>query len=508
MQTPPGWRQTLTSCWVFPAAILWKLVLIGAASLPPPGNDAFFFDGAVAQWLRGGAYVNPSIVRVFPTSGGEFFSAYPPFYQAVLAAWMSVCGTSAWSSQWLHGGLFAVFALLTLAVLRRLGAPATAVNVGGLFLFGLTFHDRPDSVAHVVGLLALYAWMRAADAGASAARWRGAAAALIVLTVATSLHIGAMYAAMLWVHAALRSRREAWPWRPMLAMVLVPAGLGAAVAFGWPRAWQGFSENLLATPSFTGYRLPAVEDILKIGRTVPGVLLIAGVGMVLAVRRPRAVVGGEVLPAADVFGAVLVAAGFAAVATLVVVAPNYVHVVAYPQVLVVALFVWLVLPELAVSRMGRWVRPALLGAAALVSIRAVGLSTWGVACAVDVSRTEATVRVRRAIDGLPKDSAALVSSAYLYDLVGERRVTCLHADWVGRFGEGEGAFRPACLVLTSYDYHRRYARTLAELAARGRVTVVGVEQAGRVPPPDGFPRWQRVVQHLSWAPVIVRVEWH
>ena len=110
MQTPPGWRQTLTSCWVFPAIIAWKIVLMGAWALPPPANDAFFYDGAVVNWLGQGDYVNPSLARALPISGTVVFSAYPPGYEAVLAVWMAIFGPSGQSAQGLHVGLFAVFA--------------------------------------------------------------------------------------------------------------------------------------------------------------------------------------------------------------------------------------------------------------------------------------------------------------------------------------------------------------------------------------------------------------
>ncbi len=505
MQTPTSWRQNLASCWVFPAAICWKLALIACWSLPPPANDAFWFDGAVVNWLRHGAYVNPSIVRMFPTSGAEIFGDLRPLYQAVVLGWMSVFGTSAQSSLWLHGLLVAAFALVVLAVLRRLGVPAAATNLGGLFLFGLTFHDRADGVAHVTGMLALWAWLRAGDHGG--ARWRWVAAAFAMLTFATSLHIGAMYAAILWAHALLRRHRQPLPWGPLLTMAVAPLALGTAVFIWWPKTWQGFTEVMLATPSFTGYRIPSLLEMLKVGRTAPAVLLIGAVTALLAWRRTARPAVADMREAEDCFIAVLVAALFATGATLFVVAADYVHVAAYPQVLVVALFAWLVAPPSGALLRVRWLRPALAACAALVAIRAVGLSTWGVACAVDVSRTEATRRVAQALARLPDGSEVAVSSAYLYALADERRVVCRHADWVGAVGEGPGAFQPACLVLTPYDYYRRYQDLLAGLVARGRVTVVSLEHEVRVPPPDSFPRWQRVVQHVSWAPVIVRVQW-
>ena len=457
MHTPSGWLKTLKTCWVFPAAICWKLGLIATCALPPPANDAFFFDGAVVNWLRHGAYVNPSIVRVFPTSGAEVFFDMRPVYQGAVLAWMSVFGTSVQSSLWFHGGLFAAFALLVLAVLRRLGTPAAAANLGGVFLFGLTFHDRADGVAHVTGMLALWTWLCATAPGASWRRWL--AAFFAVLTFATSLHIGAMYAAMLWTHALLRRGRETVPWGPLFVIPLVPLALGAAVFALWPQGWRGFTELLLATPSFTGYRVPAFDEVLKVGRTAPGVLLIAALGVVLALYRPRFEVRAETLLAAEILGAVFVAALYATAATLFVVAPNYVNVVAYPQVLVVALFVWICAPAALPFRLGCWLRPALLACAALVSIRAAGLSTWGVACALDVSQAEAEARVERALVKLPADAEVIVSSAYLYALADERRVACRHADWVGPVGEGAGSIRPECLVLSSYDYYRRYQRS-------------------------------------------------
>lgn len=495
-----GWRQSLGSCWVAVLAIGWKLGLIAFCSLPLPANDAYFFDGAVIHWLREGGYFNPSIVGAFPVSGSELFSAYPPGYQAVLSVWMGIFGTSAAASLWLHGLLWSGFAVIAVRWVQRLGASAAAVNMGALFLFGMTFHDRPDSVAHVLGMLGIVAWSRETGAWS---RWVGAL--LIGLTVTTSLHIGAMYTAMAWMLAFLRGGPARFPWLPALAMVAIPAGiLGLAVAV-WPRAWDGFVENLLATPSFTGYRWPAFEDLLKVGRTAPGLLLLGGSLAFPGVRAAFRSAAVERPEAAQALAAVLVAGCFTVAATLLVVAPNYVNVAAYPQVPAVALFVWLVLPRLKNS--GAGLRRALLAAVVLVSIRAAGLSTWGVLAAVDVPPGVAAAKASQAVAAQPDGGAAMVSSAYLYALVGEQRIELRHADWAGRFGEGAGTFRPTLLVLTPYDYYRRYEAVVSGLEARGVVRVIRVERTWRVPPPDSFPRLQRVVQHVSWAPVLVWLQW-
>lgn len=505
MHPRSGWFGFDGGGWVFPVAIAWKLLLVGLFALPLPANDSFFFDGAVAHLLDGGGYFNPSIARVFPISGTEHFCAYPPFYQAVLLGWMRLFGTSSLSSLWLHALLFALFALVAGRILRRLGASGAALNLAGLFLFGMTFHDRPDSVAHVTGALALLLWIRALESPSPLRR--GGAVLLVILTWGTSIHIGAMYTAMLWMLALLRSREERFPWMSALAMAVLPIALAAGVALAWPRLWEGFTENLLATPSFTGYRLPARDEVLKVLRTAPGLLLVGAACVLPAVRFQLRRAIAERLVVVQVFVAVTAAGWFTVAATLFVVAPNYVNVAAYPQVLSIGLFASLVLPGLRTARVLPQLRPALVAAAALVSIRAIGLTTWGVACARDVSRTDAINRVRQAAANMPAGEEVLVSAAYLYEFPRSGGVVARHADWVGGFGEGPGALRPRLLVLTAYDFHRRYQESIMALAARGKVRIVSVAHDVRVPPPERFPEIRRVVQHLSWAPVIVQLEW-
>ena len=56
----------------------------------------------------------------------------------------------------LHFVLFSLYAWVLWATLRQLEAPARAINTAGLFLLAITFHDRPDSLAHLFGILAIY----------------------------------------------------------------------------------------------------------------------------------------------------------------------------------------------------------------------------------------------------------------------------------------------------------------------------------------------------------------
>lgn len=505
MRLPVQLLHDLRTYWVIPLVITWKLALIGLFNLPVPANDAFFFDGAVVNWIHHGAYVNPSIARMFPTSATEFFSAYPPGYQAVLAGWMSIFGPSVDASQWLHGTLFSLHALIVFAFLRRYSVPPRAAAIGSLFLFAITFHDRPDSLAHVLGLWAYLCWTRENRGRAATA----GAVLLVVLTLCTSLHIGAMYAAMHWGHAALQSNRRGWPLPAMLAMLLLPVALAAAVVFAAPTAWQGFQENLLVTPSYTGLRLPALDEVLKVGRNAPGLILIA-LGLTLAALAGRALFRPDPAAAGAVEVAVplTAAALFAVAANLFIVHPNYIMVAMYPQPLAVAFWLWLRPRQEEVPVVQRRLLAVGLAAGlALASLRALALSTWGVVAASDVSRAEAGAIVTRLVQELPADAQVVVSSAYLYDLAAQSRVTEFHSDWISRYGAGAGALQPGWFILTPFDYHRRYAQELEVLRQDDHIRTIEVTRHARLPLPDESRLLQRVVQHLSWAPVVVRVDW-
>ena len=99
-------------------------------------------------------------------------------------------------------------------------------------------------------------------------------AILAFLALATSLHIGAMYSAMLWGYSAMRFKSDGWPWGPACLMVLLPIGFATGIIVFSPTAWRGFQENLLATASFTAFRFPSGYDVLKVIRNVPGLLIV------------------------------------------------------------------------------------------------------------------------------------------------------------------------------------------------------------------------------------------
>lgn len=67
------------------------------------------------------------------------------------------------------------------------------------------------------------------------------------------------------------------------------------------------------------------------------------------------------------------------------------------------------------------------------------------------------------------------------------------------------ALKPHKLILTEFDYYRRYEPVVAELKARG--VSLEISNTAKIPVPDANKNMQRVVQHISWAPVIVSFDW-
>ena len=62
------------------------------------------------------------------------------------------------------------------------------------------------------------------------------------------------------------------------------------------------------------------------------------------------------------------------------------------------------------------------------------------------------------------------------------------------------------MCIRDSDYYRRYQRVLDELRAGGGVQIT-VTDTAHVRTPDSYPRFQQVVQHVSWAPIIIDLKW-
>ena len=523
---------------VFAVIFLWRLALLVFAALPVPSNDAFFYDGPVVNLLLHGRYANPALGPALPISGAEMFCAYPPIYQAVLLGWMALFGVSAVSAMTLHLLLFGGYMLILLAIFRRLRVPGWAAAVGGVFLFVITFDDRPDSLAHVFGIAAVYAWVRSGRAGAGRAPWTWAMAGCAILGLATSVQLGALYCLLLWMGVLAQSvqGRGKLPLAPMAAMAAVPAGLAGLVALGFPHVWAGFMEHARQTPSLTGWRWPLPDEILKTVRNAPGVLAAAALliwlgrsgvrsgetgtagGTPVSAAAPPA---GEADAAGDMraIGLVTAAATLAALGIvaggLFLLSPNSVLFVGPLQPLIVGGCLAL----LAAQPSGRpWLRAQVwlfVGLAAVGSIRAVGMTTWGVACAADAGYPSALRRVRSELNGCAPGNTVVLSSAYLYEAARHQELRWIHSDWMeparrhrpSADWEGLLALKPARLILTQFDYYRRYLPLLAQLKTQPGLAQVQIVNTANLPAPDSIRPLQKVLQHISWAPVVVTVSW-
>jgi hypothetical protein len=530
---------------LFALVFLWKVALLILSAQPIPSNDSFFYDGPVVNLLLHGKYANPSIALALPISGTEVFCAYPPLYQLALLGWMSLFGVSAIAAMFFHLVLFGICLLLLLAIFRRLNLQVWAAHIAAAFLFVITFHDRPDSLAHVFGIAAVYSWIRsrnslavgrvcpqrAADdmkeangalgqtrrtSSAHYVAWTGAMAGFVLLSLATGLQIGGVYFLLIWIGmlATTVLAKETFPIAPMLALLVVPLVFAGVLAFSFPRWWAGFLEHARQTPSLTGLRAPRLAEILKIVRTVPGVL---AVGLLLPwwfSRQAHARLAGK--ESVWLVTLVCTLAALAIVcASMFVLTPNSIFFAGYLQPLIVAGYL-AILPSLTPApKLVRLHALGFLVLAAIGSIRAIGMSTWGLACAADVSYPAAIERVRNELKDSPRNSIVVLSSAYLYEAARHEDIRWIHSDWMaparrgGRNTDLEAllSLKPAKLILTQFDFYRRYRPIISELkSGPGLLEVKLIDTAG-TRPPDSFNSLQKIVQHISWAPVIVKLSW-
>ena len=574
---------------IFAAVLFWKIVLLIVSAQPVPSNDAFFYDGPVVNFLLHGKYANPSLALALPISGNEVFCAYPPLYQFVLLGWLSIFGVSAVAAMFFHLFLFALFMFLLLKIFRHLNLTRWPASIAGTFLLVITFHDRPDSLAHVLGTAAIYCWIRSRtslDPGGKrmplneitrfesqnrdfsssssppqeervgerrsgvstlekslkfrsifpmswrSGGWTWAAAGFVVLALASGLQIGALYFLLIWIGMLLNAlvAKENFPLAPMMALVLLPIGLLALVVFGFPHLWTGFLEHAHQTPALTGWRLPRIAEILKTVRTVPGILMVVALMPFWLQRRDKVRAAGK--QALWLVTLTCALAAFAVVAaSLFVLTPNSVFFAGYLQPLILGCFLGMFpfVMERPVEAQGltdhseralldgpaRFAFWAFLGIAAVGSIRAIGMSTWGLACAADVSYAAAIDRVSAELRACPRQSATVLSSAYLYEAALHDNVRCFHSDWLAPARRGGSnmdlealiALKPSKILLTQFDYFRRFETVFAQLKQRQEIARFELVNFARTPTPDSFPSLQKVVQHISWAPVVVSLSW-
>jgi hypothetical protein len=257
-----------------------------------------------------------------------------------------------------------------------------------------------------------------------------------------------------------------------------------------------------------------VSDFNKIIRNLPAVLLVMG-GLLLMSRyseafrqqartsRPLRLIGSGCL------AALCLMAG-----SMFVLTPFTVFNIFYQQPVLVGGF-------LAILAATGW--PGLKGQRLLyglfflallqVSIRAIGISTWGVWCARDVSYTQATTRINQELDTLSAGEIIFASGAHLYGIANRTNITWLHANWPLPTNLANWQItalehhHPAKLILTPIDYYMTYEPALRQMQQTRSDVQIRIITLTKIPPPEATPLTGKLLQYLSWAPIIVDISW-
>ena len=502
------WRNPF---FLFGLVLLWRVALFVFTAQPIPADDAFFYDGAMVNWLHHGQYCNPAIADLFPISGTQVFASYPPGYQLTLLVWMPVFGTSVLSAIALHLVLFVISGVLTLLIVKKFFPPATNYLIVAWLFLAVTFGDRPEDLAHILGLGSL--WLMVPNRDGRLGGRAAAGTALLLYALFTSPVSAAFYfgAGLVMVAIAWLAHRRITVFLPFVAVAVLFAATTFAVAKLEPLWWSGFMETARQQSVVTtGFHPPRAAALLKLIRTVP-VFLLALVFLPGVLMRWRQLAGEPWMQLAT---GIFVAGWALLIGSMTWLAPNYVGYALFAQVILAAGLLALVDKYYFTSR--RWWRLLLLGCAALMAIRAIGMTTWGAACAWKNSygSTEATLRAE--LEPFAKtNTPVFVSSAFLYSAqtVGVQRA--IYTDWYFNHAawtddaefNGLIRFKPAKLVLTQFDYYRAFLPVVETLRRSTELVTVQVRDFAQVRPPDAIPAMSRVVQHISWAPVIVDLDW-
>jgi hypothetical protein len=201
-------------------------------------------------------------------------------------------------------------------------------------------------------------------------------------------------------------------------------------------------------------------------------------------------------------------------AAMLFLSPNYVAYGLYVQVLLAAGL--LTLSRGLELKIRRGLSALLICSLLLVSVRLMGMSTWGMVCACDVSYGRADKIVSAELQPFANsDVRVVLSSAFLYRAAQMDVRDAIHSDWLRdkRIEGADGDFkalvrlRPPKLILTQFDYYRGYKDVVEELRHHSELVAVSVRDAAKIRPPDAIPALSRVVQHISWAPVVVELSW-
>ena len=495
--------------------VAWRLLLLIFTAQPIPANDAFGYDGAVVNYLHGGRYVNPAMALVFPISGTEIYATYPPLYQAALFVWMKLFGTSVLSAMSLHVALFAISGFLTVALVKKF-FPAVAGMAAVVFLlFGLTFDDRPEGLAYVFGLGSLWLTMLQISKPERGAGMIAPLAITLLLTLYTSVIVGAYFfgVGFMTCAVALAWRRNFLWFVPFIGAAMLFVIITASIAKWEPLWWAGFMESARQQSVMTtGFHLPHHDDLLKLIRSVPVFIVALFAAPLLFFRRKE--IFAEELPWLALFLGIAAMGWMMLVASMALLAATYIYYTLFTQIILAAGL--LALAQKYFLRSEKYFRIVIVVCVLLVSIRAIGMSTWGVACAWKSSYRDTVAVLKKELEPYSKsEQPVLISSAFLYEAVAIGVKNPVHSDWYFDHThwlsnpqiDALVKLRPAKMVLTQFDYYRGFAGLIDKLRNQPELAGLSVRDLAVVRPPDAIPSASRVVQHVSWAPVINDLEW-
>ena len=493
--------------------MIWRIALLALTVQPVPTNDSFSFDGPVINWLTHGHYYNPSLSVVFPISGTQVFSAYPPLYQLFLLFWMTIFGTTVISAMAFHVTLFAIAGFVTLKILENYFPANPNYGLVSLLFLAVTFDDRPEGLAHIFGLLALLGISKLV---ASDAKWAIAATSLaFIFAFYTSIIVATLYfgIGLIAVVIACLNRPKIIYFLPFLIAAFMFAAITLTIAKNEPLLWAGFLENARQTPlRVMGFHKPYLREILKLVRNAPVFFLAILVLPSLYKQRKELInFNGQCLALlTGIFLMGWILLGLA----MILFTPNYVIYILFIQILLAGGILSLA-DKILPCQKGLMT----IGVAAcvvLVSVRSVGMSTWGVACAWKNSYWKTHECLMKEFAPFAEtNSTIVVSSALLYVAAEANVRKPVQADWYfDRANWTNNAdlngfirLRPRKLVLVQYDYYQDFVPLLKRLRDRQRGVLISVHDLSQVKTPDSIPFVCHVLQYISWAPVIVDLKW-
>ncbi|NVB40017.1 hypothetical protein G6O69_19385 [Pseudenhygromyxa sp. WMMC2535] len=254
MSSEPNSPEPSASPWAWPSSargrLLGVLAVIAAAHLPLLGFGLVYDDSWTLRsngFLRPGHF-EPALLFSAEALARHIPDAFRPTSVFVDMLSLRLFGLAAWAHHALSVALHVGVCALLARLLRRLGAPET-LSLGATACFGLlgihaeavaVISYREDLLAALLGMAAMLAGLRVAEArGLARAGWAAAAVLGMALACAAKLSAAPLVAVF-----GLLAWAQPWPCpalkrRAGVAVALVALGLGVAAAVAQTAAVHG-----------------------------------------------------------------------------------------------------------------------------------------------------------------------------------------------------------------------------------------------------------------------------